>query len=183
MQTLFFPILFAASLCADCFAVSLCSSVTLDNVRRADVIRISSIFAILQTSLLVIGWAFGDFLGGFVGGLAGAVGFALLLFVGGSMVKEGIAGEGDIKNLNGLKNVIIGGIATSIDALAAGASLSLEDKSWGEFRILAAAVFVVTAISVVAGVYGGKTIGGKAGRVAEIVGGCVLIGIGIGFTI
>jgi len=183
MNIFFFSILFAASLCADCFAVSLCSSVTLAEVSRKDLVRVSSIFAIVQTALLVIGWTFGGVIGGLVGGIAGAVGFILLLFVGGSMVKEGIAGGGEVKDLNGFRNVIIGGVATSIDALAAGASLSLDSKPWKEFWPLALAVFIVTAISVVAGIYGGKTIGKKVGRAAEIIGGCVLIGIGIGFTI
>ena len=47
------------------------------------------------------------------------------------------------------------------------------------FRILFASVFAVTALSVIAGVWGGKTLGSKLGRWAEIIGGCVLIGIGV----
>ena len=37
----------------------------------------------------------------------------------------------------------------------------------------------MTALSVIAGVWGGKTLGSKLGRWAEIIGGCVLIGIGV----
>ncbi|MBQ2543402.1 MAG: manganese efflux pump [Bacteroidales bacterium] len=40
-------------------------------------------------------------------------------------------------------------------------------------------VFVVTALSAVLGICGGKAIGKRTGPVAEIIGGCVLIGIGI----
>ena len=95
------------------------------------------------------------------------------------MFIEGIRGEDEVKDLNGLKNVIIGGVATSIDALAVGVSLSMDSKPWNEVMPMALAVFAVTALSVVAGIFGGKTIGSKAGRWAEIAGGLVLVGIGV----
>ena len=183
MTTFLFSTVFALSLCADCFAVTLCSSVTLKSFRLRSAARVALAFAIIQTSFLLVGWAFGGCLSGFIGDFAKYVGFALLLYVGGSMLLEGIKGEEEVKDLNGLKNVVIGGVATSIDALAAGASLSMDAKPWAEIWPLALAVFIVTALSAVAGIYGGKTIGSKVGRAAEIIGGLVLIGIGIGFLI
>lgn len=179
METVLFNILFALSLCADCFAVSLCSSVTLKTVSWKDVLRVALAFAVIQTGLLLAGWAFGSFLAGLLTKIAHIIGFLLLLYVGGSMFIEGIRGEDEVKDLNGLKNVIIGGIATSIDALAVGVSLSMDPKPWDEVMPMALAVFAVTALSVVAGIFGGKTIGSKAGRWAEIAGGLVLVGIGV----
>ena len=179
METVLFNILFALSLCADCFAVSLCSSVTLKTVSWKDVLRVALAFAVIQTGLLLAGWAFGSFLAGLLTKIAHIIGFLLLLYVGGSMFIEGIRGEDEVKDLNGLKNVIIGGVATSIDALAVGVSLSMDSKPWDEVMPMALAVFAVTALSVVAGIFGGKTIGSKAGRWAEIAGGLVLVGIGV----
>ena len=95
------------------------------------------------------------------------------------MLIEGIRGEEEVRNLSGLRNVILGGIATSIDALAVGASMSLSGEDWAQMFPRAAAVFIVTAVSVVVGIIGGKTIGAKAGDAAEIVGGLVLAGIGV----
>lgn len=172
-------LIFALSLCADCFAVSLCSSVTLKSVRWKEVLRVALAFAVIQTGLLLAGWAFGSFLAGLLTKIAHVIGFLLLLYVGGSMFIEGIRGEDEVKDLNGLKNVIIGGVATSIDALAVGVSLSMDSKPWNEMMPMALAVFAVTALSVVAGIFGGKTIGSKAGRWAEIAGGLVLVGIGV----
>ncbi len=172
-------LIFALSLCADCFAVSLCSSVTLKSVRWKEVLRVALAFAVIQTGLLLAGWAFGSFLAGLLTKIAHVIGFLLLLYVGGSMFIEGIRGEDEVKDLNGLKNVIIGGVATSIDALAVGVSLSMDSKPWNEVMPMALAVFAVTALSVVAGIFGGKTIGSKAGRWAEIAGGLVLVGIGV----
>ena len=179
MQAFLFALVFALSLCADCFAVSLCSSVTLKTVRWKDVVRVALAFAVIQTGLLLAGWAFGSLLAGLLTKIAHIIGFLLLLYVGGSMFIEGIRGEEEVKDLNGLRNVVLGGIATSIDALAVGVSLSMDSKPWGEVLPLAVAVFAVTALSVVAGIWGGKTVGSKAGRWAEIAGGLVLVGIGV----
>lgn len=172
-------ILLAVSLCADCFAVSLCSSVTIKKIHWKDVAVIALAFAVIQAGLLSFGWLFGNIFVGFISKISHIVGFLLLLYVGGSMLVEGIKGEEDVHDLNGLKNVIIGGIATSIDALAVGVAQSMAQQPWNGFLPLLVAVFAVTAISVIAGIWGGKTLGSHFGRWAEIIGGLVLIGIGV----
>ncbi|MBO6238249.1 MAG: manganese efflux pump, partial [Bacteroidales bacterium] len=59
-------ILVAVSLCADCFAVSLCSGVTLRSVRWRPVLGVALAFAVIQAGLLLAGWAFGWLFVGFV---------------------------------------------------------------------------------------------------------------------
>ncbi len=172
-------LLTAVSLCADCFAVSLCSSVTLKKIEWKSVLKVAVSFSIIQTGLLLIGHLAGSLLSGFVHTVSHIIGCALLLYVGGSMLLEGIRGKGEERNLNGLKNIVIGGIATSIDAMAVGVAQSMGDNL--SITPLAACVAVVTFISVIAGILGGKTIGLKFGRIAEIAGGAVLAGIGISF--
>ena len=172
-------ILLAASLCADCFAVSLCSGVTLKEVRAKEVLRVALAFAVIQTGLLLAGWLFGSLLAGFVSRAAHIIGFLLLLYVGGSMLVEGIKGEEDVKDLNGWRNVLLGGLATSIDALAVGAAQSLAGQTGAGITPLAVSVFAITAASVVGGILGGSAIGRKAGRWAEIAGGTVLVIIGV----
>lgn len=176
-------ILVAASLCADCFAVSLCSGVTLRQARWREVLRVALAFAVIQAGLLLAGWAFGYLFVGFVERVSHWIGFLLLLYVGGSMLIEGIRGKEEVRNLNGWRNVILGGIATSIDALAIGVANSMEESGWSGFLPLLIAVFVITALSVVVGLRGGKAIGTRFGRWAEIVGGLVLIGIGVAVLI
>jgi len=172
-------VLLAVSLCADCFAVSLCSSVTLRSIRWKEISRVALAFAVIQSLLLLLGWAFGNLFVGLISKISHIVGFLLLLYVGGSMLIEGIKGEDEVKDLNGWKNVILGGIATSIDALAVGVAQSMAGQDWIGFAPLLASVFAVTAISVIAGIWGGKTLGSKFGRWAEIAGGIVLLGIGV----
>lgn len=172
-------IILAVSLCADCFAVSLCSSVTLKEIRWRDIFRVALAFAVIQSGLLLAGWLFGKLFVGLVSKISHIVGFLLLLYVGGTMLAEGIKGEEDIRDLNGWKNVILGGIATSIDALAVGVSQSMAGRMWKGFLPLLVSVFIVTAISVIGGIRGGSAIGSRFGRWAEIIGGAVLVAIGI----
>lgn len=172
-------ILIAISLCADCLAVSLCSSVTIRKINWRAVLRVAVAFAIIQSGLLLAGWLFGNLFVGLIERISHILGFLLLLYVGGSMFIEGIRDKQEIRDLNGLKNVIIGGVATSIDALAVGVAQSMSGQTWPGFAPLLVSVFIVTAISVICGIRGGKALGSRFGRWAEIIGGLVLIGIGV----
>ncbi len=172
-------LLFALSLCADCFAVSTCSSVTLKEIRWKTVSWIAVVFAFVQAGLMLVGWGFGDLFVGYIEKAADIIGFLLLLYVGGSMIREAVAGESETVNLNGLRNVILGAVATSIDAFAVGISLSMDKESLSDLMWKTVAVFVCTFLSVVAGMFGGHRIGSRFGKIAEITGGIVLISIGL----
>ena len=173
------PILIAVSLCADCFAVTLCSGVTLGRITFRKVVTVALAFAVIQTGLLLAGWLLGSLVASYVIKASHIIGFLLLLYVGGSMLWEGIRGKEEVRNLNGWKNVLVGGIATSIDALAVGVANSMEGTTWSGVLPLLVSVFFVTALSAVLGICGGRAIGARAGRWAEIAGGLVLIGIGV----
>ena len=172
-------ILLAASLCADCLAVSLCSGVTLRSVRWREILGVALAFAVIQAGLLLAGWAFGYLFVGMVEKISHVIAFLLLLYVGGSMLIEGIKGEAEVRDLSSWRNIIIGGLATSIDALAVGVAQSMDGADWPGFLPLLVAVFVITALSVVVGLRGGRAIGERFGRWAEIIGGVVLIAIGV----
>lgn len=171
--------LLAASLCADCFAVTACSSVSLRKTEWKNIWPAAFSFAVIQTLFMFAGWWLGDLFVGAVEKIADVIGFLLLLYVGGSMILESVRGKTEERNLDGWRNIIIGGIATSIDALAVGVSLSMDRTATGKVAADLVAVFIVTALSVIAGIAGGAGIGRKVGRPAEIVGGTVLILIGL----
>lgn len=179
MREAILALLLALSLCADCFAVSLCSGVTMKGTRRRQVLLVALVFGIVQAGLLLAGYFFGDLFVGYVERFAHWIGFLLLLYVGGSMVLEAVRGVEDARDLNGIKNIIVASVATSIDALAVGISLSMDMESPGSALMKAAAVFLVTVLTVVAGILGGRRIGTRFGRRAEFAGGCVLILLGL----
>ena len=177
--TFLFSFLFAMSLCADCFAVSICSGITLRQRKRGAEWLVALTLAFVQAGLLFLGAAFGSIFAKSISRMAGIVGFLLLLYVGGGMVYEGWKKEGVCRNLSGMKNVILGALATSIDAFVAGVSLALShqdnvDVAWKVFF-----VWLCTFISVAGGLFFGEKIGLRFGFKAEIVGGIVLIIIGL----
>ena len=173
-------VLFALSLCADSFAVSLCSSLTLRRISFGSVARVAIVFALIHTGFFVGGFAFGHLFAGLVEKVARIVGFALLLYVGISMIIEGFHVEREVRDLNVFRNLILGGIATSIDALAVGVSLCMAGQAARIAVSQSVAIFVCTILSVVLGIIGGRKIGDKAGVWATTIGGLVLIVIGIG---
>lgn len=175
---MFKDILLSASLCADCFAVALCASISMKNLRWMEVLRIALIFAVIQTLFLVVGWAFGDFISRYIIKIVKYVGMLLLFFVGGSMIREAFSDE-EPRSLTGFRNIVLAGIADSIDALAVGISMSMAGRILPDMWVPTIAVFMFTALSVIVGIKGGSFIGAKAGRPAAITGGIVLILLGI----
>ena len=180
-------ILLGILLCADCFAVSLCSSFLLPREElKKKVGTVATVFAIIQTGLLLGGWALGAFATelisehvGHFEKIAHVIGFLLLLYVGGAMFLDGVRSKSDHLNLDGIKSIIIGGIATSIDATVVGLSMAMDDAKWTDIAPVAVSVLVFTALSVVIGMLSGSLIGRKLGYSARIVGGLVLIGLGV----
>ena len=179
MRDLILAFALAVSLCADCFAVSLCSGVTMKDVSRKKVLLVALVFGVVQAALLLAGFFFGDLFVGYVEKFAHWIGFLLLLYVGGSMILEAIKGEEEARDLNGIRNILVASVATSIDALAVGISLSMDMEPVRSALLKAVAVLIVTIISVIAGILGGRKIGTRFGRGAETVGGIVLILIGL----
>ena len=187
MNVVLSAILLGISLCADCFAVALCSSFALprEEVRRK-VWTIAAVFAVVQTGLFLAGWGVGTVATELISEhvvhferIAHVFGFLLLLYVGGAMFLDGVRSKSDHLNLSGFKGIVLGGVATSIDATAVGLSMSMDAAPWTEIWPVALSIFVFTVLSVIVGMLCGSFIGRKLGFSARIIGGLVLIGLGI----
>ena len=187
MNVILSAILLGISLCADCFAVALCSSVTVSREEvRKKVWIIAAVFAVIQTGLFLAGWGVGtvatEIIAEYVGHfekVAHIIGFLLLLYVGGAMFIDGVRSKSEHLNLSGFKSIVIGGIATSIDATVVGLSMSMDEAPWADIWPISVSIFIFTALSVIIGMLSGSFIGRKLGYSARIVGGLVLIGLGI----
>lgn len=177
-------ILFGLSVCADCFAVSLCSSVNISKPKASYTLSLALIFAIVQTGFLVIGWAFANAIVGAILSIAKWLSLALLAYVGGDMLYSALFKKGcECHNLNGLKNILLGAVATSLDALAIGTSLGFAGQNFTQTLPQIISVFVCTALSVAIGIVFGHKIGQIAGRWAEAIGGAILIATGISIVL
>ena len=187
MNVILSAILLGISLCADCFAVALCSCVTVSREEvRKKVWTIAAVFAVIQTGLFLAGWGVGtvatEIIAEYVGHfekVAHIIAFLLLLYVGGAMFIDGVRSKSEHLNLSGFKSIVIGGVATSIDATVVGLSMSMDETPWAGIWPIAVSIFVFTALSVIVGMLSGSFIGRKLGYSARIVGGLVLIGLGI----
>ena len=172
-------ILLATSLCADCFAVALCSGTTMKRHGLWAVLSVALAFSAVHICFMFFGWLFGSLILGLVERISRWIGFALLLYVGGTLLLQGVFGKTETRLLDSPLNVLLTAVATSIDALAVGAAKSLEGLSFGDMLPLLAMLFAVTLAAVSAGIAGGRALKQSAGRAAEIAGGLVLIGIGV----
>lgn len=106
------------------------------------------------------------------------IAFALLAFIGGKMLYDVIRGgdeEEPLKQLS-LPTLLLLGLATSIDALAAGFTLRALAVPIG---LTVAAIGVVTAALSAVGYLIGRRLGGAFGKQLTAVGGVALIAIGI----
>ncbi len=168
----------AVGLAMDAFAVSIVSGSVYKDLQIRHILRMSLFFGGFQAVMPLIGFLAGLGLKGYICACDHWIAFVLLSFVGGKMVYESFQIESAEKNRDpsNLLVLLALSVATSIDALAVGVTLSL----------LTTAIFVaVTVIGVVtfglsyAGVYIGRRFGHFFENRIEIAGGLILIGIGL----
>ena len=106
------------------------------------------------------------------------IALALLGYIGGKMLYEGIKNKGDEEKPQvGIGALLVQGVATSIDALSVGFTIA----EYGLLMAIVCALIiaVVTFFICVAGLVIGKKVGMKFAGKASIFGGIILILIGI----
>ena len=106
------------------------------------------------------------------------IALALLGYIGGKMLVEGIKGE-EAEEAAELSAgaLFVQGVATSIDALSVGFTIS--EYGWGMALVCSLIIAVVTFFVCTAGLSLGKKFGTKLSGKASILGGVILIGIGL----
>ena len=177
--SLFYIFLLALSLAMDAFAVSISAGISGSRSNTKESVRIAFFFGLFQALMPVIGFFLARSFYDFICSVDHWVAFFLLAFIGGKMISEAIK-KGDnceifperisTPKLLGLA------VATSIDALAAGVSLSILCN---DIFLPATLIGIITFALSFAGVYFGKKLGCSFGKKAEIAGGIVLILIGL----
>lgn len=169
-------ILLALALAVDAFSVG--AAVGLTHRRPRQVFRLSWHFGLFQALMPVIGALAGTFLERFVEPWDHWLAFGLLAFIGGRMIHGALRGaerriERDLTR--GLSLIALS-LAVSIDALAAGFTLALEDEPIA----LPVVVIGLTAAALTAvGMLIAGRISDRFGKRCEVGAGVVLIGLGI----
>lgn len=165
--------LLAFALAMDAFAVALTQGARFRPSLRGG-LAIALTFGVFQAVMPLAGWGIGAVALGLVEAVDHWIAFGLLTFLGLRMLRGHVGDEEASRRLNGTA-LIVAGIATSIDALAAGITLPTLDIA----PLTAAAVIglVTFALSAI-GVMLGRSMGDRWGIWAERAGGIVLIALG-----
>ncbi len=179
VMTLFFTSL---GLSMDACAVSISNGMCFSNIQKKQIIYTALAFGFFQALMPVLGYIVGQTFSYLISFLDHWIALILLGIIGGKMIFEALK---ELKcpeacliteKILSFKTLFLQSIATSIDALAVGISLSFM-----KVNIFNAALSIgtITFISSLAGSYLGKTFGQMFKQKAEIFGGSILILIGI----
>ena len=188
-------ILFGIALAMDAFAVSITDGLIYKDINKKKIFFIASTFGLMQGIMPCIGYFFIEIISLIVGSNNSAdaaelfatvvtwVSFALLLLIGIKMLIEGIAEirkpqEEKKDKLFSVKEVLIMGVATAIDALAVGVSLhaglSNNLTIWVHISIICVITFALSLVGLFLGKQILKLFKGKT-EISVIIGGCILI--------
>lgn len=177
-------VMLGVGLAMDAFSVSLANGLNEPKMKAKRMCLIAGVFAFFQALMPLTGWfcvhnlvKFFSVFEKFIPWIA----LILLAFIGGKMLLEGIRNnqedEEEAENSVGFKLLMVQGVATSIDALSVGFTIS----EYGFIMALVSALIIaaVTFVICMAGIKIGKKFGTRLANKASILGGVILIIIGL----
>ena len=170
-------LLLAIGLSMDAFAVSICKGLAVPKAQPKHMITCGIWFGGFQALMPAIGYLLGATLGGAISAVDHWIAFALLVLIGGNMIREALSGEQECPDASfGPKTMFVMAVATSIDALAVGITFAvLQTPILPAITIIGLTTFCLSWIGVVIG----NRFGTKYEKKAEITGGVVLVLIGL----
>lgn len=178
--------LLGVGLAMDAFSVSLANGLHEPKMPVRRMCMIAAVFAVFQALMPMTGWVcvhtvmqlFSSFQK-----LIPWIALALLAYIGGKMLIEGIRGGNDAAEdagaaaVLGFGTLMVQGIATSIDALSVGFTIASYD--WLMALAASLIIAVVTFIICMGGLVIGKRFGTRLSGKASVLGGVILIAIGL----
>ncbi len=165
--------LLALALAMDAFAVALTQGARYRPAARS-ALSIGAVFGAFQGLMPLIGWGIGAVALVYVAAVDHWIAFALLAYLGGRMIIGSGREDDAAPQLAGMA-LLVAGVATSIDALAAGITLpTLGLAPLAACLMIGIVTFALSA----AGVVIGRAAGDRFGRPAEVAGGLILVLLG-----
>lgn len=169
-----------AGLAMDAFSVSLANGLHEPHMNGRRMSVIAGTFAFFQFLMPMIGWICVHTLLTYFNAFSKWIPYialALLAYIGGKMLYEGITGKDDEAGEAGNGTLFMQGIATSIDALSVG--FTIAEYELAEALIASLVIGAVTMAICLAGLEIGKRFGMKFASKATMAGGIILILIGL----
>ncbi len=178
----FNSVMLGIGLAMDAFSVSLANGLNEPKMKKAKTCGVAGIFSLFQFAMPMIGWICVSTIAQYFTAFEKCIpwiALALLGFIGGKMLFEGIKNKDSEqeKPAVGLSALLVQGVATSIDALSVGFTIS--EYNWLQALVSCLLIGAVTFVICVMGVEIGKKAGTKLAGKAGILGGAILILIGL----
>ncbi|MEE1317986.1 MAG: manganese efflux pump MntP family protein [Ruminococcus sp.] len=178
----FTSLMLGAGLAMDAFSVSLANGLNEPKMKKSRMCGVAGVFSFFQFAMPLIGWICVSTVAKLFGAFEKCIpwiALVLLGYIGGKMLYDGIKNKDseDEKPAVGFKGLLIQGVATSIDALSVGFTIS--DYNVIEAIISCLLIGIITFIICYIGLFIGKKAGTKLAGKAGILGGAILIFIGL----
>lgn len=174
--------LLGLGLAMDAFSVSLANGLQDTQIKLPKMSLIAGTYAFFQFIMPMIGWICVHTVVQYFTGFQKFVPFIallLLLYIGGKMIFESFCKKEDKPQGNklGINAILLQGVATSIDALSVGFTIS--DYSITAATVCGLVIAVVTFLTCMLGIQIGKKFGTGFSDRAGLLGGVILVLIGI----
>lgn len=168
--------LIGIALSMDAFAVAICKGMSFHKISIFKSLKIGLCFGIFQALMPLIGFFIGYKFHTLIESIDHWIAFLLLLFIAIKMIKDAILDDNIIDDDLSIKTMFGLSIATSIDALIIGISLSILNV---DIIFSVTIIGIITFILSFIGSLLGSKVGQKFGLKSQILGGFILIIIGL----
>ena len=177
-------ILLAVGVSMDAFAVSVCKGLSMKKATLKASAICGSWFGGFQALMPLIGFFLGSLFADvdIIQKVDHWIAFGLLAIIGINLLKEVFSKKCDCEECNAdlsFKTMFVMAVATSIDALAVGISLSMSLKNPGDIYLAVLFIGLTTFLFSAIGVKVGNVFGSRFEKKAQFAGGAILILLGL----
>lgn len=169
-------------LAMDAFSVSMANGLSEPRMKKTKMYGMAGVFAVFQGVMPFLGWLCVHTIVQYFTVFEKCIpwiALILLVYIGGKMIFEGRHEDSETQQVKtvGAMEIIIQGIATSIDALSVG--FTIAEYNWGMMLLAVSVIAAVTFVICATGIRIGRKFGTKLSGKSQIFGGVILILIGI----
>ncbi len=174
------PSLLASGLAVDSCLVALAYGLASREHRLGRALAIGATFGGFQGAMLGLGWLLGAPVASRLAEWDHWLAFVVLLIVGVRTIREGYGHESEERPGFSVPRLMIAGVATSIDALAAGFGVSLGEQPLPPALVLTT---LFAGIGSILCFFSGRSVGQRWERGAHWLAGLVLIALGTSIVV
>ena len=166
----------AVSMSIDAFVACIGKGAAQGRTGVGQALRTGAIFGAVEAIAPLIGWGAGVAANRYVEAVDHWIAFALLSAVGLHMLFQALSRDSEAAPApSSLWYTVLTAVGTSIDAMAVGVSLAFLQVN---ILVIAIIIGLTTMTLSTSGLLAGRLLGRRFGRVAEMLGGVALIGLG-----